>query len=220
MEAFLFVRTQVYKTKLVIGLGDDVISEEGLMVQGWDWSTVLPLHSINFKDDRAFNIIAHDVFEHIGKQTGSVEDELRAFGAVLFGRFNMGIAGTDRNLGIEIGSFLTPYIQRVKRPKIHSDVLSYSDSLCEGIQAEFKYIYPECDFQTIKNQVLHWISKGYRQAERKYKYSCTLVNMYTELQRQLQQKLRWVELLKYVMISYAPTTEYVDVHVVEPSFEE
>ena len=80
----------MYKTKLVIGLGDGELNEEGLMVQGWDWSTVLPLHSIDFKNNRAFNVIAHDVFEHIGKQIGSVEDELRAFGAVLFGRFNMG----------------------------------------------------------------------------------------------------------------------------------
>lgn len=57
----------MYKTKLVIGLGDGVLDEEGLMIQGWDWSTVLPLHSIDFKYDRTFNIIAHDVFEHIGK---------------------------------------------------------------------------------------------------------------------------------------------------------
>lgn len=208
----------MYKTKLVIGLGDDVISEEGLMVQGWDWSTVLPLHSINFKDDRAFNIIAHDVFEHIGKQTGSVEDELRAFGVILFGRFNMGITNTDRDLGVEIGSFLKPYIKQVKHPKIHTDVLSYSDGLCEGIQAEFKYMYPEYDFQTIKNQVLHWISKGYRQAERKYKYSCTLVNMYIELQKQLTEKLRFVELIKHVMISYDIATEYVNVRVVEYNY--
>ena len=210
----------MYKTKLVIGLGDGELNEEGLMVQGWDWSTVLPLHSVDFKYDRAFNIIAHDVFEHIGKQTGSVEDELRAFGVILFGRFNMGITGTDIDLGAEIGSFLTPYIKQVKRPKIHHDVLNHAEGLCEGIQAELKYTYPECDFQTIRNQVLHWISKGYRQAERKYKYSCTLVNMYTELQRQLAQKLRWVELFKYVMISYDPTTEYVDVRVVEQSFED
>lgn len=210
----------MYKTKLVIGLGDGVLCEEGLMVQGWDWSTVLPLDPNYFKSTGAFNIIAHDVFEHIGKQTGSVEDELRAFGAILFGRFNMGITGTDKSLGGEIGSFLTPHIKQVKHPKIHTDVLYYSDGLCEGIQAELKYTYPECDFQTIRNQVLHWISRGYRQAERKYKYSCTLVNMYTELQRQLAQKLRWVDLLKYVMISYDPATEYVDVRVVEESFEE
>jgi hypothetical protein len=210
----------MYKTKLVIGLGDGALNEEGLMVQGWDWSTVLPLDSIDFKNNRAFNIIAHDVFEHIGKQTGSVEDELRAFGALLFGRFNMGITETDIDLGTEIGSFLTPYIKQVKHPKIHTDVLNYSDGLCEGIREELKYTYPECDFQTLKNQVLHWISKGYRQAERKYKYPCTLVNMYTELQRQLTEKLRFVELIKHVMISYDPATEYVDVRVVEEPFEE
>lgn len=132
----------------------------------------------------------------------------------------MGITPTDKGLGVEIASFLTPYIKQVKRPKIHPDVLNYSDGLCEGIQAELKYTYPECDFQTIKNQVLHWISKGYRQAERKYKYSCTLVNMYTELQKQLADKLRWVELLKCVMISYDPATKYVDVRVVEQSYKE
>lgn len=211
----------MYKTKLVIGLGDGELNEEGLMIQGWDWSTVTPLTEVDFKYNKAhFNLVAHDIFEHIGKQTGSIEDELRAVGAILFGRFNMGITGTDKSLGGEIGSFLTPYIKQVKHPKIHSDVLNYSDGLCEGIQAELKYIYPECDFQTIKNQVLHWISKGYRQAERKYKYPCTLVNMYTELQKQLTEKLRFVELIKHVMISYDPATEYVDVRVVEEPFED
>ncbi len=204
----------MYKTKLVIGMGDGEAVEEGLMIQGWDWSTVLPLNYVDFKSDTSFNLVCHDVFEHIGKQTGSVEDELRAFGVILFSRFNMGIAGTDRSLGIEIASFLTPHIKQVKRPKIHPDIRDYADGLCDGIQAELKYIYPECDFQTIRNQVLHWISKGYRQAERKYKYPSTLTNMYLELERQLQQKLKWVELLKYVMISYDPATEYVNVRVV------
>lgn len=205
----------MYRTKLVLGMGDGDLGIEGLMVKGWNWSTVEPLEYVDFKDDRAFNVIAHDVFEHIGKQTGSVEDELRAFGAILFGRFSLGITSNDRSLGTEIASFLKPNIKQIKRTKVHPDILAYANSLCEGIQSEFKYHYPECDFKTIQNQVLHWISKGYRQAERKYKYSSTLVNMYLELQRQLREKLRWVELFKHVNISYDPTTEYVNVTVVE-----
>lgn len=208
----------MYRTKLVLGMGDGGLGEEGLMVQGWNWSTVEPLEYVNFKDDRAFNVIAHDVFEHIGKQTGSVEDELRAFGAILFGRFSLGITSNDRSLGTEIASFLKPNIKQIKRTKIHPDVLYYADSLCEGIQSEFKYYYPKCDFKTIQNQVLHWISKGYRQAERKYKYPSTLVNMYIELQRQLREKLKWVEFFKHVNISYDPATEYVNVRVVEYNY--
>lgn len=208
---FLLGNTFMYKIKLVMDRGDGNTPKDGLLIEGWDWATPEVIGNRN-----NYNTIAHDVFEHIGKQTGSVEDELRAFGAIIFGRHNLGITGIgERFLGVEIAGFLSPDIKRIKRPKIHSDILDISDALCEGIEEGFSYTYPQEDFAALKTHVLHWLSKGYRQAERKYKYSSTLVNMFMELQRQLRERITSDSWIKYVTAHYDPKTEYVNVLVVE-----
>lgn len=204
----------MFRNKLVLGFGDES-GEEGLLIEGWDWATptVIP----NIKPNRDYyRLLAHDLVEHIGEQNGTAEDELRAFGAILFGRFSLGMGGTDTELGIEIGSFIHNHIEVPKTIRICPEVREYQDAIWEGILAESDYILTKPLEPKDKRVIMHWLSKGYMQAQRRYKTPMCLYNLYCSVTHHLFEALRCPpDYLKAVHVGIDIQSEEVHVRVKE-----
>lgn len=201
----------MFRVKIVPNDGWHTIGEEGLIIEGTEhWAYPTPV-------GEDYNGLAHDIFEHIGEQNGTAEDELRAFGASLFGRYNLGLTHSERDIGIEIGSFVRHHLEVPNTIKVRGLVHELQDYLWEGIVKESNNVLATPLPKNMKRIIMHWLYKGYMQAQRRYKNSACLVNMYKELQRQLKEKLKYVELenIKHIWINYDPKTEYVNVRVVE-----
>ena len=207
----------MFRFKLVMTYGDDLTGEEGLLPVGWDWATPTPLYSNPHKYH--YRGLAHDLIEHMGEQNGTVEDELRAFGAAIFGRYNMGTSTSAINLGIEIGSSINNYIERPKHTRVCEEVLEIQDQLWEGILKESRHILTVPLKPKDKRPIMHWISKGFMQAQRRYKSSDCMVNLYESVTRQLHEALRFTESPKAVYVTVDIPTEIVHVRVKEHVYD-
>lgn len=208
----------MFRFKLAMTFGDGLTGEEGLLPIGWDsWATPTPLYSNPHKGH--YRGLAHDLIEHIGEQHGTAEDELRAFGAVLFGRYNMGVTTNAFHLGIEIGSFINNYIERPKHTRVCKEVLEVQDQLWEGILKESGYTLTVPLKPKDKRPIMHWISKGFMQAQRRYKSSACMVNLYDSVNRQLREALRFTEFPKAVYVTVDIPTEIVHVRVKEHVYD-
>lgn len=208
----------MFRFKLAMTYGDNLTGEEGLLPIGWDWATPTPLYSQPHKDH--YRGLAHDLIEHMGEQNGTAEDELRAFGAVLFGRYNMGTTPSVFHLGIEIGSFINNYIERPKHTRVCAEVLEVQDQLWAGILKESRHLLTVPLKPKDKRPSMHWISKGYMQAQRRYKSSTCMTNLYFSVARQLSEALRFTESPKAVYVTVDVPTETVHVRVKEHSYSE
>ena len=208
----------MFRFKLAMTFGDGLTGEEGLLPVGWDsWATPTPLYSQPHKDH--YRGLAHDLIEHMGEQNGTAEDELRAFGAVLFGRYNMGVTTNAFYLGIEVGSFINNYIERPKHTRVCGEVLEVQDQLWGGILKESGYTLTVPLKPKDKRPIMHWISKGYMQAQRRYKSSACMVNLYESVTRQLREALRYSEYPKAVYVTVDVPTEIVHVRVKEHVYD-
>ena len=208
----------MFRFKLVMTFGDGLTGEEGLLPVGWDsWATPTPLYSNPHKGH--YRGLAHDLIEHMGEQNGTAEDELRAFGAVLFGRYNMGVTTNAFHLGIEIGSFINNYIERPKHTRVCGEVLEVQDQLWEGILKESGYTLTVPLKPKDKRPIMHWISKGFMQAQRRYKSSACMVNLYESVTRELREALRYSESPKAVYVTVDIPTEIVHVRVKEHVYD-
>lgn len=204
----------MFRFKLAMTYGNEHTGEEGLLPIGWDsWATPTPLYSNPHKDH--YRGLAHDLIEHMGEQNGTAEDELRALGAVIFGRYNMGTSNNAFHLGIEIGSFINNYIERPKHTRVCEEVLEIQDQLWEGILKESRHLLTVPLKPTDKRPIMHWISKGFMQARRRYKSSACMVNLYESVNRQLREALRFTEFPKAVYVTIDIPTEIVHVRVKE-----
>lgn len=208
----------MFRFKLAMTFGDGLTGEEGLLPVGWDsWATPTPLYPQPHKDH--YRGLAHDLIEHMGEQNGTAEDELRAFGACIFGRYNMGDIYSAFHIGIEIGSFINNYIERPKHTRVCEEVLEIQDQLWEGILKESRHILTVPLKPTDKRPIMHWISKGYMQALRRYKSSGCMTNLYFSVARQLSEALRFTESPKAVYVTVDIPTEIVHVRVKEHVYD-
>jgi len=207
----------MFRFKLVMTYGDDLTGEEGLLPVGWDWATPTPLYSNPHKYH--YRGLAHDLIEHMGEQNGTVEDELRAYGAVLFGRYNMGTTHSAFHLGIDIGLFINNYIERPKHMRVCKEVLEVQDQLWEGILKESGYILTVPLKPIDKRPIMHWLSVGFMQARRRYKSSQCMINLYLSVARQLHEALRFTESPKAVYVTVDIPTEIVHVRVKEHVYD-
>ena len=182
------------KKTLVIGEGDGLIDEKGLHIKGWDWATVCPLSHHNTL--QSFNVLAHDTLEHIGNQTGSIEDELRAFGVILFGRYEQGLIGgiyqsPETTLADDIADFLTFNLIKPTRYISEDTVASIFEYMKEPLTEAFKHNYEDyTPTEEFYKTIIHYLSLGFIQAKRRYKHSGLLTHLYQNLQYDLLQALK------------------------------
>lgn len=208
----------MFRFKLAMTFGDGLTGEEGLLPVGWDsWATPTPLYSQPHKDH--YRGLAHDLIEHMGEQNGTAEDELRAFGAVLFGRYNMGDIYSAFHIGIEIGSFINNHIERPKHTRVCEEVLEIQDQLWEGILKKSRHTLTVPLKPKDKRPIMHWISKGYMQALRRYKSSSCMTNLYFSVAHQLNEALRYSKSPKAVYVTIDIPTEIVHVRVKEHVYD-
>lgn len=205
------------KKTLVIGEGDGVIGEDGLHIKGWDWATVCPLS--HHKTLQSFNVLAHDILEHIGNQTGSIEDELRAFGVILFGRYEQGLIGgvyqsPETTLAYDIADFLTPNLIKPKRYISEETIASIFQYMKEPLTKEFKFTYEDyTPTEEFYKTVIHYLSLGFIQAKRRYKYSGALTHLYQNLQSDLLQELKYEDEYSVKKVYVRIDTDTYDINI-------
>lgn len=144
--------------------------------------------------------IAHDTVEHFRDDDGSVEHELMAMGAVMFGRITMGLA-TDDGMAIDLtymyiyandGSGIVEpcnYKRKINDEYFSPDTL---DKICETAT---KKIIDELDYHNEDNSEVvehiksflqlakQWIAKGYYRAKRRFKYPDIMTTIFNEIAR-------------------------------------
>lgn len=143
----------------------------------------------------AGRLIAHDITEHMNglKNIGSVDDELEAFGAILYGRCQTGHL-EPLNLAYDICELARCYITgvnyRTSIPRTNKLDEEYECDLVamvhEGVIMAHDELGDE-DFDVsrageFKSTAIHYLRRGFRKAHRKYSDPCVLTQRFEGIQ--------------------------------------
>lgn len=140
--------------------------------------------------------IAHDTVEHFRDDDGSVEHELMAMGAVMFGRVTMGLA-TENCMAEDLrymyiyandGSGIVEpcdYKRKIDDEYFSPETL---DDLCDDASVKIMDELECTDDSDTFNHIINfltiakqWIAKGYYRAKRRFKYPDIMTNLFNKV---------------------------------------
>lgn len=140
--------------------------------------------------------IAHDTVEHFRDDDGSVEHELMAMGAVMFGRITMGLA-TENGMAVDLkymyiyandGSGIVEpcdYKRKIDDEYFSPETL---DDLCDDASVKIMDELECTDDSDTFNHIINfltiakqWIAKGYYRAKRRFKYPEIMTNLFNKV---------------------------------------
>lgn len=131
------------------------------------------LHDMQQWGDAAGNsqagFMAHDVLEHIGPQTGAIEEEIAAFGAILYSGRIKGIAVLADELAKTIYATGSSLIMPKRILKGCDKVQAFANTVM---------IMQDLDFPMDKGSLVSCIQKGWNQAHKRYKEPDNLLELY------------------------------------------
>lgn len=140
--------------------------------------------------------IAHDTVEHFRDDDGSVEHELMAMGAFMFGRITMGLA-TENGMAEDLrymyiyandGSGIVEpcdYKRKIDDEYFSPETL---DDLCDDASVKIMDELECTDDSDTFNHIINfltiakqWIAKGYYRAKRRFKYPEIMTNLFNKV---------------------------------------
>lgn len=140
--------------------------------------------------------IAHDTVEHFRDDDGSVEHELMAMGAFMFGRITMGLA-TENGMAEDLrymyiyandGSGIVEpcdYKRKIDDEYFSPETL---DDLCDDASVKIMDELECTDDSDTFNHIINfltiakqWIAKGYYRAKRRFKYPDIMTNLFNKV---------------------------------------
>ena len=146
---------------------------------------------------------AHDIVEHHPKDNGSIEHELMALGAILFGRYQMGYA-TDDGIARDISYLFTntlnfspditdiKYIRKLNGEDewTNENVLSHIMELVSNYVIEdaeyYNYINYKKDLKKYIKIASKWIRKGFHLAKKRFNTPETMFNVYNTVAKAIK----------------------------------
>lgn len=146
-------------------------------------------------------LVAHDCIEHFANDDGSVEAELMALGAALYGRCNMGQDVTTEGLASDMLFTCRDGVRSPGRTQKIEDEWALEEMSEKFLQyADGEEIINPA--KTLAN-ALGWIRKGYRKAAKRYFSSLRMVEMFNDIER-FVNNIRYAELGEKLIIQTFP----------------
>jgi len=183
------------KTKYLDVVTDRATGELGLIVRG----VRLMDYPMAAGGMQAGRLIAHDITEHVNglKKIGSVDDELEALGAIIYGRIDCGLIEAGA-LKYDVSELARCYAEGVdfKTPVPRTKRLDeyVEEIILKSVRKGLHYVAEELGESdmpaTYHKRLLefrqaapHYLRRGWRKACKKYKASYELVDMFTHIEK-------------------------------------
>lgn len=147
---------------------------------------------------------AHDIVEHHPKDNGSIEHELMALGAILFGRYQMGYA-TEEGIARDIAYMFTntlnfscdisdiKYVRKLNGDDewVKEEVLSHIMELVKEYVNEeaeyFKYTGYRKELNKYVKYAKKWVRKGFHLAKKRFKTPETMFDVYNKVAKSIEK---------------------------------